>query len=372
MTPSAQSGAEYDRARELVLEYGWNSTAYQILNPGFELWFSRLHPAVVGYVRAGGRRVVGGAPVAADADLRDVAEEFERDSRAAGAGVVYFGAEERLDALYRGTKTHTAILLGAQPSWDPSDWAEIITTHSSLRAQLNRARNKGVSVSLWPSDRAERSPELKTLLQEWLGTRGLPPLHFLVEPETLGNLRDRRVFVATRDGVPVGFLVASPIPARRGWLTEQFVRGRGAPNGTAELMIDSAVRWVAEQRADYVTLGLAPLSTRGGDLTSHSLLIQIGFKWVRAHGRRFYNFEGLDSFKAKFAPERWEAVFALANEGRFSIRSLYAIASAFTEGRPFGTVAKGLVQAAKQEARWLRRKGPVNAEIIGQRNAARK
>jgi len=248
-------------------------------------------------------------------------------------------------------------LLGAQPSWDPEDWAGIIATHSSLRAQLNRARNKGVSVALWPSERAERSPELKTLLQEWLGTRGLPPLHFLVEPETLGQLRDRRVFVATRGEVPVGFLVASPIPARNGWLTEQFVRGRGAPNGTAEMMIDSAVRWVAEQGSDYVTLGLAPLSTRAGDLTNHSLLIQIGFKWVRAHGRRFYNFAGLDSFKAKFAPERWEAVFAVANEVRFSIRSLYAIASAFTQGSPFSTVASGLIQAGKQEITWLRRSG---------------
>jgi phosphatidylglycerol lysyltransferase len=140
-------------------------------------------------------------------------------------------------------------------------------------------------------------------------------------------------------------------------LTEQFVRGRGAPNGTAELMIDSAVRWVAEQGSDYVTLGLAPLSTRAGELTDQDLLIRLGFKWVRAHGRRFYNFEGLDSFKAKFAPERWEAVYAVSNARRFSIRSLYAIASAFTEGRPFSTVARGLVQAGRQEVRWMGRTG---------------
>ncbi|HEY5086678.1 MAG TPA: DUF2156 domain-containing protein [Gemmatimonadaceae bacterium] len=355
-TPSAQSGAEYDRARELVLEYGWNSTAYQILNPGFELWFSSLHPAVVGYVRAGGRRVVGGAPIAADSDLRDVAEEFERDSRVHHAGVVYFGAEERLEALYRNTTTHTAILLGAQPAWDPREWPSILATHSSLRAQLNRARNKDVSVALWPSERAEHNPELKKLLQEWLGTRGLPPLHFLVEPETLGQLKDRRVFVAARGTVPVGFLVASPIPARNGWLTEQFVRGHNAPNGTAEMMIDSAVRWVAEQDADYVTLGLAPLSTRAGEMTSHSWLVRLGFRWVRAHGRRFYNFAGLDSFKAKFCPDKWEAVYAISNERAFSIRSLYAIASAFTQGRPFSTVGRGLVQAGRQEMRWLRKK----------------
>lgn len=355
--PSAQFGADYDRARELVLEYGWNSTAYQILNPGFELWFSVLRPAVVGYVRAGGRRVVGGAPVAAEADLRDVAEEFEQDSRAHGAGVVYFGAEARLDALYRGATTHSAIMLGAQPTWDPKEWSSIIASHASLRAQLNRARNKDVSVALWPSERAEHNSELQTLLQEWLGTRGLPPLHFLVEPETLGQLKDRRVFVATRGVRPVGFLVASPIPARNGWLTEQFVRGRDAPNGTAELMIDSAVRWIAEQNAAYVTLGLAPLSTGAGEITSDSLLVRLGFRWMRAHGRRFYNFEGLDSFKAKFCPDTWEAVYAISNQSEFSIRSLYAIASAFTQGRPFSTVARGLAQAVAQELKRL--PGPI-------------
>jgi phosphatidylglycerol lysyltransferase len=355
-TPTAQSGAEYDRARELVLEYGWNSTAYQILNPGFELWFSRLHPAVVGYVRASGRRVVAGAPVASDADLRDVTDEFERDSAALGAGVIYFGAEARLDALYERSRAHSAILLGAQPAWDPRKWSSIIASHASLRAQLNRARNKDVSVALWPSEKAEHNPELKKLLHEWLGTRGLPPLHFLVEPETLGQLRDRRVFVATRGSVPVGFLVASPIPGRNGWLTEQFVRGHDAPNGTAEVMIDTTVRWVAEQNADYVTLGLAPLSTRAGTLSGQRLLIRLGFRWVRAHGRRFYNFEGLDSFKAKFCPGEWEAVYAISNERRFSVRSLYAIAAAFTQGKPFRTVARGLVQAGRQEVKWMQRR----------------
>jgi phosphatidylglycerol lysyltransferase len=352
-TPSAQFGAGYDRARELVLEYGWNSTAYQILNPGFDLWFSSAHPAVVGYVRAGGRRVVGGAPVAADADLRDVADEFERDAAAHHLGVVYFGAEERLDALYRGSAGHAALLLGAQPAWDPREWQSIIQGHASLRAQLNRARNKGVSVAQWPSETAERNPGLEGLLHQWLGMRGLPPLHFLVEPETLGRLQDRHVFVATRNDVPVGFLVASPIPARNGWLTEQFVRGHNAPNGTAELMIDCAVRWVAEQKADYITLGLAPLSTRAGAMNNQSVLLQLGFRWVRAHGRRFYNFAGLDAFKAKFYPDEWEAVYAISNERTFSVRSLYAIASAFTQGRPFSTVARGLAQAARQELKWL-------------------
>lgn len=346
-----------ERARDLVLAFGWNTTAYQILNPGFDLWFSTMHAAVVGYVRSDGRRVVGGAPVCAASDLAAVADEFERDARTEGDRVVYFGAEERLDSLYDHSATHSSILLGAQPVWHPAAWAEIIGSHASLRAQLNRARNKGVRVELWTSSAAERNPALQKCLNEWLETRGLPPLHFLVEPDTLGDLRDRHVFVALRDDQPVGFLVASPIAARNGWLTEQFVRGRGAPNGTAELMIDAAIRWMAAEGAQYVTLGLAPLSRRaGGGGGDHSWWLRLAFGWLRAHGRRFYNFGGLDAFKAKFCPERWEPVYAIASERSFSLRSMYAIASAFTDGEPVRTVARGLAQSAGQELRWLARR----------------
>jgi phosphatidylglycerol lysyltransferase len=354
VTTARGDSLDHERARALVLEYGWNTTAYQILNPGFSLWFSRAHPAVAGYVCAAGRRVVGGAPVCAAEHLAEVAAELEHDASANGESVVYFGAEARLDAVYAQSRTHASLSLGAQPAWHPADWAPIIATHASLRAQLNRARNKGVRVELWPSARAQRNPSLQRCLEDWLRTRGLPPLHFLVEPETLGELTDRRVFVAIRDDAPVGFLIASPIPARNGWLTEQFVRGRGAPNGTAELMIDAAVRWMADDGADYVTLGLAPLSRRAGDDGPHSWWLRAGFAWLRAHGKRFYNFDGLDAFKAKFCPERWEPVYAIANEPAFSVASLYAIGAAFTEGHPVRTVLRGLGAAVRQEVQWMR------------------
>ncbi|MBK5186768.1 MAG: hypothetical protein JJD97_00910, partial [Gemmatimonadaceae bacterium] len=63
MGGSAESHRDVDRARELVLRYGWNATAYQILNPGFALWFSGAGDAVIGYVRRSGVHVVAGAPV---------------------------------------------------------------------------------------------------------------------------------------------------------------------------------------------------------------------------------------------------------------------------------------------------------------------
>lgn len=351
------------RARELILRYGWNATAYQIINPGIELWFSSACEAVVGFVRAHNTLVVAGAPVCARDRLADVATEFEQAAWRDGKRVCYFGAESRLESVYRGAPTHSMVLLGAQPMWLPRNWREIISRHASLRAQLNRARNKSVSVSEWSSPQAAGHPALQDCLQEWLATRGLPPMHFLVEPQTLERLVDRRVFVAEQKGQVVGFLVASPVPRRNGWLIEQIIRGRGAPNGTAELMIDAAVRAMAEEKCDYVTLGLSPLSRRAAiSQEGNPFWLRCLLSWVRAHGKRFYNFDGLDAFKTKFQPEQWDPVFAIFNAPHFSPIALYAISEAFTKGAPIRAVTSALLKAAQTEAGWFARRLRITSE----------
>lgn len=345
------------RARELILAHGWNATAYQILNPGIEHWFSRDGQAVIGYVTQARTRVVAGAPVCRAGGLAAVVAEFGAASAAMGLHVCYFGAGSRLEELLMPTGRWSSASLGAQPSWDPKSWPAIVASRASLRAQLNRARNKSVEVAEWDAARGGSNPELRRCLGEWLADRRLPPLHFLVEPETLGRLEDRRLFVATRRGAVVGFLLASPIPAREGWLVEQIIRGHAAPNGTAELLLDAAMRAVAAGGARYLTLGLSPLSRHSRfDLQRMPRWLRLVLRWVRAHGRRFYNFEGLDRFKAKFAPGEWEEIVALADAPRFPPRALWAIAAAFAQGSPVMLVTRAVARALRQEARWLRRR----------------
>jgi phosphatidylglycerol lysyltransferase len=346
-----------DRARKLVMFHGWNATAYQIVNPGIALWFSRAGDGVVGYVERGSTRVVAGSPVCAPSRLADVVAEFEQESTAGHRRVCYFGAEARLEGLLRSDRGHSMVLLGAQPSWSPSRWPAIVAGKASLRAQLNRSRNKGITVSAMPPAEATGHPALRRVLNEWLATRGLPPMHFLVEPDTLSRLFDRRIFVArSRSSEIVAFLIASPARARGGWLVEQFVRGRNAPNGTVELLFDAAMRSFAGEGFDYVTLGLAPLSRHVPAPRTDPFWLRIVLRWVRAHGRRFYNFEGLDNFKAKFVPERWEPVYAIVNEKRFSPSALYAIAAAFSDRSLGSMIARALWRAAATEMRWLRRR----------------
>jgi phosphatidylglycerol lysyltransferase len=349
--------SKIQRVRALVLRHGWNTTAYQILNPGISHWFSAADDAVVGFVQRCGVRIVAGAPVCAKERLRDVVGEFEQSSAAAGCRVCYFCAESRLETALRSSARHSMALLGAQPIWRPPQWPAIFQRHASLRAQLKRACNKAVTVNEWPVGRASRDPAMLRCLREWLATRSFPTLHFLVEPMTLERLYDRRVFVAERDEEVIGFVVASPVPLRKGWLIEQIIRGRNAVNGTSEMMIDAAVRGMAESGSEFMTMGLSPLSQRAAvQSPANPLWIRLLLGWVRAHGRRFYNFDGLDAFKAKFQPDMWEPIFAISNEERFSPLTLYAVASAFTQSSPVSAISRAILKALQTEIDWFTEK----------------
>jgi phosphatidylglycerol lysyltransferase len=351
--------AEVRSARDLVLQYGWNATSYQLVNPGIRHWFSDAGDAVVGFVSYSGYRIVAGAPVCSLARLGEVVAEFESASSSARKKVCYFCAEARLETTLAESSLHSRALLGAQPAWNPSRWDAVIARHASLRAQLNRAGNKSVTIVEYKPEEAMVSADLARVLEKWLDSRGLPPLHFLVEPSTLERLLDRRIFVARHgeaaaEDPVIAFAVLSPIPARNGWLVEQFPRMPHAPNGTIELLLTSAVRAIAESGSEYVTLGLAPLARR--DSIPHwnePRSIRAALRFAALHGNRFYNFRGLESFKSKFEPEVWEPVYAIENSPKFSVRALYAIAGAFAQRSPVRLAAAAIARAAVQEIRWL-------------------
>ncbi len=340
------------RARELVFRFGWNPVSYQILNPEIEHWFSEDGEAVVGFVRRNGVRVVAGAPICRADRLEEVALAFEKEAKESGDSVCYFGATDRLRTALRASARHSSLSVGSQPVWKPSQWSTIPAKHRSLRAQLNRAKNKGVRVAEWKEEAEISIGQLQICLQEWLEMHSFPPLHFLTEPVSLDRLQDRRLFAAANGEKVVGFLVGTPIPDRKGWLIEQIVRGKEAPNGTAELLVDAAMQTFAREGSEIVTLGLAPLSRRANAADPSRPWLRWTLRWVRAHGRRFYNFDGLDAFKAKFKPDFWEPVYALSNEKRFSFRTLYALAAAFSDGSPIAAMTHALASALQQEIAW--------------------
>ncbi|MEZ5164037.1 MAG: DUF2156 domain-containing protein [Fimbriimonadaceae bacterium] len=340
------------RARELLLDFGENAASYQIINPNITKWLSTSGDCLIGYVTHHRVRVVAGSPVGPSGVLLDSLQRFQVEAKKSGEEVVLFGIDEAWLTHLQAFGDCYAVSLGSQPVWKPNEWEQTVLSDASLRAQFNRARNKGVVVKEWITAEATDSPELRSVLTEWLDNRGMPPLHFLVEPETLHFLDDRRTFVAEQNGEPIAFLNLCPIPQKQGWLTEQFPRRSKAPNGTVELLLDHAIQTVNSEGAQYVTMGLVPLSETAADAHNPAWLRFLA-GWAQAHGRRFYNFGGLEFFKAKFHPHWWERLYAVSLDGKFTPRHLAAISSAFTEEALTLALIKGGMRAIRQEFRWL-------------------
>jgi phosphatidylglycerol lysyltransferase len=335
---------ERDRARTLVLRYGWNTMAYQILNPGISLWFSKYYDAVIGYVSTHTHVIVAGSPIAQEEQLDNLVLEFYEYVSAQKKKVCFFGAQERIASILARYAPVSSILLGAQPVWSPEAFLHTIHTKPSLRAQVHRAMNKYVTAELWDEQSGIPKEALTQCLSEWLSLRHLPPMHFLVESNTLDGLDDRRVVVARIHQTIIGFCIASPIPLRKGWLIEQIVRGKNAPNGTVELMLERMTAHLQSLGTSLVTLGLSPLSRHYTSSFIHPLWLNAALTLTRYYGRSFYNFDGLDAFKAKFLPEAWEPVYAVTNEESPAPLTLYAIATAFSGMSPVTFVWKGLLK----------------------------
>ena len=323
----AEAAAEPDRrdVRERVLvlleRHGWNATSFQTLEAGFHYWFDG-DDACVAYVQTGGAWVVAGGPICDAARLSDVCARFSDAARAAGRRVAFFAAEQRL--LDRGRLDGTYV--GEQPVWDATRWSATVAATRSVREQLRRAHNKGVTVRrIGARELAKTAPlrlAIEALVERWRHDKPMAPMGFLVDVQPFDFAAERRYFVAERDGAVVGFLAAVPIYRRNGWLLEDFLRDPAAPNGTAELLIDAAMRALADEGSRYVTLGLAPLS---GPVSG----------WLRIARRLsspLYDFAGLRAFKAKLRPHEWEPIYLAYPPGTSSHVALVDALAAFARG----------------------------------------
>ena len=285
--------------------------------------------------------VAAGQPSGPASGRQAAALAFERGARESGARALWF-AVETPDEIAPG---RPSLVIGAEPVWTASRWPEIVAVKASVRAQIRRAVNKGVAVERWESGEPV-APLLRPVLDEWLSTRGLPAMAFMASPFVLDEPGDRHFWIARLDGAVVGYLAL--VPGDEAFV-EWIIQTRAAPNGTAALLLDHAVR--ALPREASFTLGMVPLSTMAPQsATPPGPMVRVLLAWTRAHATRFYSFTGLERFKAKFVPDHWRPLYLVTDGRPISMLTFHAVAAAFAS--PLGPtrfVTRALRDAVRDE-----------------------
>lgn len=279
------------------------------------------------YAECAGAWVAAGAPITQSPRLAHVARAFVAAAAARGKRASFFAVEPR----FLHATQMPALLLGEQPVYDPRTWSSHLKRSASLREQLRRARAKGVIVSAGAGD--ADAAELNRVHGAWLSRHPLPGMGFLTGLDPFTGGAERLYFVArSPDERVLGFATLCPVYARNGWLFEHLVRDADAPNGTVELLVDSAMRELAQMQVDWATLGLAPLAGN----------VAAPLRWLRRWAGPLYNFEGLRNFKAKLGPVSWDPVYLAYPNAGGALPALCDGLSAFARGKPIAFATRSL------------------------------
>jgi pimeloyl-ACP methyl ester carboxylesterase len=296
--------------------YGYNAHSLVGIATGVRLWSCPETEGAVAFNELGKVWLVPGDPLASADNQAAVADNFLRAARAKGRTVGFMPASERF-AKHSRRLGLRAVKIGSAPYFDLTTWAPRGDRAKKARAGVNQARRAGVEVAEVINIDEMLIREAGCLCKRWLKTRRSPTKFGWLFAVDLFQHSARKKYFTARDptGRLVGFLAASPIPARQGWYLEDVLRLPDAPNGTADLLVVEALKSLKRDGARLATLGTAPMAMEGAvDLSiPYSSKLSKLARVVATVFAVFYNFDGVRRFKTKFAPSWWESEYILVS-----------------------------------------------------------
>ncbi len=297
--------------------YGYNPHSLVSIAPGALLWSNPDIDGAIVYGEFGRVWLAAGDPLAPLEDMAELARQFAAFAKAQNR-VVAFVPTSAAFAQMVAPHDFTAVKCGAAPYFDLKAWNPRGDSAKKLRAGINQARRAGVTLEALGDELDERlKQEAAQLCLHWLGKRqAAATFGWLVALDPFLHAEYKKYFAARVNGKLVGFLAASPIPARKGWYLEDVLREPDAPQGTATLLVFEALMKLKTEGAELATLGTAPLATNGAnDVPTEHRMVARTLEVASTRLGAFYNFEGLRRFKGKFVPSWWESEYALAQRG---------------------------------------------------------
>ena len=335
--------------------YGYNPHSLVSIAPGALVWSTPDIDGAIIYGEFGRVWLAAGDPLAPLEDMAELARQFAAFAKRKNRAVAFVPTSAEFARLIT-PDDFTAVKVGASPCFDLKTWNPRGHCAKKLRAGVNQARRAGVEVEMISESLDESlKKETAQLCMSWLSSRrSATTFGWLMALDPFLHSEYKKYFAARVNGKLVGFLAASPIPARKAWYLEDVLREPDAPQGTATLLVVEALAKLKAEGVTLATLGTSPFATDGPNdvLSSEHRMIDRALRLASRRLGAFYNFEGLRRFKGKFVPSWWESEYALGQSGAvMPPRVAYAIVRALVPG--------GITQLlTRQAARLIRGSTP--------------
>jgi hypothetical protein len=232
--------------------------------------------------------------------------------------------EEFLNLLKR--EKFQTLQVGREPYVRLADCIPTGKAGKSVRAGRNQALRAGLTVKEWNREEILSQPKIKTametILKAWRA-RNLIELGYLNTVDPFVHMNHRRYFLATTaDGDLEGFVVCTPIPGKKSYFLEDMILRPNSTRGTGELLTLEALIGLQSTGAETASLGVVSLTTID-ESSAYNLPEKAKFLLISLPKflRKFVNVDGLEMFRRRFKPEKWENVSIAVKNMRPSVIS---------------------------------------------------
>lgn len=309
-------------------KYGRTSSSYLTLNKDIKYFTTNSLDGYIGYVEHVGVAVAF-EPVCSSAHTPDLILEFKSFCIKNKLKICFFGSTEEGCKIFEecGFKT---LYIGSEPFVALDKFTTAGNKMGSIRRGINHAKRVGIHVEeCFPADDDKVKEELHAVTKDWLLTKRMPELAFMVGGISFG-MRDRRYFVAGRANELVAFAVYNPIYTEKSYYLDLNRRMRNAPNGAMELLFVESFEKLKQEGIGRIYLGLSPFSNPKARGKENRLLSPKLMGFLYEHFDFFYSTKSEYFFKQKFSTG-WEKRY-LCYYPKLSLRMIYAIFLSFCPG----------------------------------------
>ena len=192
----------------------------------------------------------------------------------------------------------------------------------NLRNDLRRIEKAGVVLETYGPDApptCEAIAEMSAISENWRQAHRAKEGSFAMggfDPHS-ALFQESRAFAAhdTGSGRMLAFTTFVPVfdmEGIRGWTLDLMRRRGDALHGVMDFLVISAAQQFAEEGASLLSLGLSPLA--GAEEASEAAAVSHVRRFLFTRLNRVYNFQGLHTFKGKFATQ-WEPRYLVYQRG---------------------------------------------------------
>lgn len=299
-----------------------------ILDASCQLFSSSSIEGLIGYRIEASNAVVFGDPVCPEEHKGTLAQEFQAYCKNKNLGVVYAVASEEFAKWAVANIQSVAVEFGEKFVLNPlsNPMNNKGSKAGLVRKKVKHALAEGVFVEEYRGNDPEMEAAIQGVADAWLDSRHGPQV-YLANISLFKDRTGKRWLYAKQAGHLVGILLLNQLKANEGWLLNNVMITKNAPNGLSELLVISALQMLEIENCQHVIIGPVP-AKRLGKIEGLGRFATTLTRWAYKGAQKVFRLGGHEVFWEKFQPAVKPA-FLLFPENNLSISSIKALLRAF-------------------------------------------